>query len=1119
MMPAARTASGSTRRTFVSLLLAATAGLLLLPMAAPAWALVAGGTTALPTDAPLSCDRSWTGGDPLDASDWWDPLNWSPPEIPAATDNVCIIGGPSPVHLFDLGGVSQTASVAGLTLGDPSGTGAPMGILMTAGCSHRVSLTLGDGGTIAANATVQLEAARACSGSSTQLSAAGGVLTVAGSISLDAPGQGDVNIHDYLEGDITNAGGIINAVNPLEYDGGTLDNAGTLTGRAVYVNSGQLTDDAGGTISSSGVYVQNGSTFDQGQGSSGSTPIQVGNGTLVYTGSGASTIHAFGSVAMTGDVSAGQTLDIESSSDCQGAQDAVVTAPSTFSNAGTIRLTNVSTSCNPGSSTMALTSGTLLNTGLITAELGGGGGRALSATLNDTGTLNVQNGVRLTLDKLTNYNPQTNALLGGTFTISGILALPLIDIHTLGAALTLSGAGTVENSDTSANALAGLSAITSNGSLSLVSDANLTTTGALSNSHHLTLGPTDTLTVPGGYGQTAAAALVVQVSSSGMGTIDGTGAPAALAGRLTISPVGGFVPALGTAFTLIGYPSESGHFSSILGAPAGGGSFYVIEYDAAGAFLVVRATSLAIDPSAGQPGTTFTVTGDGYSPGETVPIKFGSVPLVAAAADGSGHFQVAETVPDVTVKQYKVAGRGTTSLVSASRTFTVRQAIQNSDFRLIGQEVLNTDPAAEYSTTTNSDEAMDVNDTSHLVATYQEGQYPDQGALEAGFATSFDDGHTWTSGDLPGLTTAVGGSYPRAGNPRVAVGLNGAAYIVSQVLDPAACRSGIALSASADQGLTWADPTFVVQDTTCGGQDDMTGISVDTYKGSPFYGRIYVVWDRLQGSAQPVLISSSSDGGVTWSSPVQVTPAGIGGTDPTPLVQPGGRVTVYYPQPGAALETVQTSSDGGATFGSPVIVHDDQGADPPGILAGNAQGIGDAAVDPVTGALFVVWPDRRYDVWGLDGIVMSRSTDGGQTWQGPLLLSGSTSSPVDRFTPSINAYGGYVAATWYHWSQDTSGVRLNRGFTFSSNGGQAWSKSLLIGCGSKPLEIDLDYSALVDGLHFFGNYEGVVTTPTEAHPVWTVANQGGTGSYYQVTWSGKLTYGPAGGGPATDPVC
>ena len=43
----------------------------------------------------------------------------------------------------------------------------------------------------------------------------------------------------------------------------------------------------------------------------------------------------------------------------------------------------------------------------------------------------------------------------------------------------------------------------------------------------------------------------------------------------------------------------------------------------------------------------------------------------------------------------------------------------------------------------------------HLVAVFQEGEYPDQGALATDYATSLNAGLSWTQGVLPGLTAGV----------------------------------------------------------------------------------------------------------------------------------------------------------------------------------------------------------------------------------------------------------------------------------------------------------------------------------------------------------------------------
>src|SRR5262245_52684840 len=58
---------------------------------------------------------------------------------------------------------------------------------------------------------------------------------------------------------------------------------------------------------------------------------------------------------------------------------------------------------------------------------------------------------------------------------------------------------------------------------------------------------------------------------------------------------------------------------------------------------------------------------------------------------------------------------------------------------------------------------------STIVATYQVGRVFDGGGCAIGFATSTDNGATWTTGLLPGITKfSGGGTYDRASDPAVA---------------------------------------------------------------------------------------------------------------------------------------------------------------------------------------------------------------------------------------------------------------------------------------------------------------------------------------------------------------
>src|SRR5437763_5009880 len=57
---------------------------------------------------------------------------------------------------------------------------------------------------------------------------------------------------------------------------------------------------------------------------------------------------------------------------------------------------------------------------------------------------------------------------------------------------------------------------------------------------------------------------------------------------------------------------------------------------------------------------------------------------------------------------------------------------------------------------------------STIVAAAQLGRFFDGGSSDIGFATSTNNGTSWTSGSLPGITVFAGGSYARVSDPSVA---------------------------------------------------------------------------------------------------------------------------------------------------------------------------------------------------------------------------------------------------------------------------------------------------------------------------------------------------------------
>jgi hypothetical protein len=284
------------------------------------------------------------------------------------------------------------------------------------------------------------------------------------------------------------------------------------------------------------------------------------------------------------------------------------------------------------------------------------------------------------------------------------------------------------------------------------------------------------------------------------------------------------------------------------------------------------------------------------------------------------------------------------------------------------------DPATRHATIVEPDS---FSFGSTLLAVYQVGRFPRPGgaAGATGFSTTRDGARTWRSGLLPGLT-GPGGSFARASDPVAAYDARHDVWLVSS-LAISNDESGIAIHRSAD-ALTWGAPVITrLQRGDLG--VDKEWISCDNWPSSPFYGNCYLAYTDVRFDR--IALQTSSDGGLTWSAPVNAPDNAGRGNRESPGVQPvvrqNGDLLVLFLDD--LRMSLVRSTDGGRTLARREPVSSAAPIAPPRFRAFS---LPSADVGP-DGTVYMTWMDcRAYDDCDGADLMLVRSTDG-STWSAP----------------------------------------------------------------------------------------------------------------------------------------
>ncbi len=351
----------------------------------------------------------------------------------------------------------------------------------------------------------------------------------------------------------------------------------------------------------------------------------------------------------------------------------------------------------------------------------------------------------------------------------------------------------------------------------------------------------------------------------------------------------------------------------------------------------------------------------------------------------------------------------------------------------------------------------------------------------AGAYTSSDGGSTWSNQLLPGFpgdtTTTALSAFAVASDPALVFDKNGNLYytgIVFNVQGGKAVAGTVFTAKSTDGGVSFSQIVLV----STGSRtvfNDKPYMATDNTNGT-FTGRVYATWTKFTTTAD-IMISHSSNGGLTFSSPVKVSTSTTN-QGSVPVVGPSGELYVVWNDLSNSRIEAAKSTDGGVSFSSPVTVS--TYIPLPSPLPNSKFRVNSfpaAAVDDTNGNVYVAWADYRN---GNADVLFSRSTTHGSSWNTPVKINDDTTTN-DQFFPWMTVSSGRLSVDFYDRRPDPANHLVDVFYAQSTDGGSSFSPNIRVtDVSSNP-----DAVLFSGGQSFIGDYIGIASNATTAHPVWT----------------------------------
>ncbi len=241
------------------------------------------------------------------------------------------------------------------------------------------------------------------------------------------------------------------------------------------------------------------------------------------------------------------------------------------------------------------------------------------------------------------------------------------------------------------------------------------------------------------------------------------------------------------------------------------------------------------------------------------------------------------------------------------------------------------------------------------------------------------------------------------GQPHIAAGGN---LVVAAWVEDVSGQKEVHASRSADEGLTWSTPVALSPQTAV--SILVVGVAVDG-------DTVAVLWNTRDAGTVTYLAAMSSDAGSTWGAegPVDAVPEGGNWPGVGGIALNSGSVVVLYHDDSSVL--ARRSTDSGQTWSAATTL------DTSGVVEFSARSLAS------NGATLLA-------LWGRQGeVYVARSTDSGATWSASTHISADLGASSRENTGGISMAGDAAVATWTTYSSNLFA------WAESSDGGQTWT--------------------------------------------------------------------------------